>query len=223
MAETTGLFPYDVAELTTGPIRCLWAPISQAIPVTLKDVISQTSPYAPATGWVDFGATAGPWVNQRNVTSTQFKIQQTTLTVQERITEVVRTVQVAVAEMRPEVMQMLEGGPEIDTGAAGAGVGAYSGVPFGNIQDLTQYRMAFIGCRGKDQGIVTEPTTSLIRGRMFGYFAYRVQLAAENLQVSLAQGDLGNANCTFKLYPDYTMDSGEEHGSWVFETAGTFT
>jgi hypothetical protein len=223
MAETTGLFPYDIDELTAGPIRCLWAPISQAIPTTLADVIDQVSPYAPKTGWVDFGATAGPWVNQRNITTTQFKIQQTTLTVQERVNEVVRTVQVAVAELRPDVMQVLEGGPTTETAVAGTGVGAYTKAPFGNILDLTQYRMAFIGCRGKDQGIVTEPTTSLVRGRMFAYFANRVQLAAENLQTSLGQGDLGNANCTFKLYPDYTEAAGAEHGAWVFEDAGTFT
>lgn len=223
MTATTGMFPYDVGELADGPIRCLYAPIATAIPTTLKDVISQVSPYAPATGWIDFGATAGPWVYQRNVTATQYKIQQTTLAVREKVTEVVRTAQVAVAELRPSVMKILEEGTTLETGVAAAGVGAYTKAPVGNVNDLTQYRMAFIGCRGKDQGLVTEPTTAITRGRLFGFVANRCQVSAENLQLSLAQGDLGNANVTFKLYPDSTSDAGEEHGAWIFETAGTFT
>ena len=61
------------------------------------------------------------------------------------------------AEIRPDIMTMVENGPGTDTVATAAGVGAHAKVPFGNIEDLVQYRMAFIGRRSKAQGVVTEP------------------------------------------------------------------
>jgi hypothetical protein len=111
----------------------------------------------------------------------------------------------------------------VDTVASGSGKGATKKVPVGNIEDLTQYRMAFVGRRGKDQGIVTEPAPGAkVRGRMFAFVAYRAQLTADNLQLGFAEGDLANANVTFKLFPEPGQASGEEHGFWIFEDAGTF-
>jgi len=218
------MFPYDVAELADGPIRCMFAPISVALPGDLSDIFDQVDPYDPDTDWVDFGATAGPWTHSRNLTTAAYNIQQTTQAVRERVTEVIRTSQVNVAEIRPDIMAMVEESPGVDDLPAASGVGAHSKVPVGNIEDLTQYRMAFIGRRGKDQGVVTEPGTGAkVRGRHFGFIAYRAQLSADNFQLGLAEGDLGNANVTFRLYPEPGQAAGEEHGYWVFEDAGTFT
>jgi hypothetical protein len=219
------MFPYDVAELADGPIRCLFTPIDTDLPVSLADIIDQVDPYDPATDWVDFGATAGPFQASRNLATASYNIQQTTTAVRERVTEVTRSVVVNVAEIRPDVMRMLEEGPGNDVVAGAAGVGAHTKVPFGNIEDLTQYRMAFVGRRGKDQGIVTEPggASAKKRGRLFGYVAYRCQLQADNLQFGFAEGDLASANVTFRLNPEPGQPEFEEHGYWVFEDAGTLT
>ena len=219
------MFPYDVAELADGPVRCLFAPIAAALPADLEDIIDQTDPYdppAPPRTWVDFGATAGPFQVNRNIATASYNIQQTTTAVLERVTEVTRSVVVNVAEIRPDIMRMLENGPGNDTVATAAGVGAHDKVPFGNIEDLTQYRMAFIGRRGKDQGVVTEPAPGARPAAACGYVAYRVQLQADNLQLGFAEGDLAAANVTFRLIPEPGQPEGEEHGYWVFEDAGTF-
>lgn len=217
------MFPYDVAELADGPIRALFAPITTALPGTLDAVIDQVDPYDPQTGWVDFGATAGPFQANRNIATASYNIQQTTTAVRERISETTRTVVVNVAEIRPDIMRMIEEGPGNETVAAATGVGAHTNVPFGNIEDLTQYRMAFIGRRGKDQGIVTETVGGKTRGRLFGYIAYRCQLTADNFQLGFAESELASANVTFRLMPEPDQDAGTEHGFWVFEDAGTLT
>jgi hypothetical protein len=216
------MFPYDVNELADGPVRCLYAPIDTALPADLGDIIDQKDPYDPATGFVDFGATAGPFTVGRNLTTTAYNIQQTTSAVRERITEVVRTVTVVVAELRPDIVKMLEEGTVSDV-AGSSGVGAHSKVGFGNIEDLTQYRMAFIGRRGKDQGIVKEAAGAGAkeRGRLFGYIAYRAQLQADSLSIGFAEGDLSSATVTFRLYPETGQPDGQEHGYWTFEDAGT--
>lgn len=220
----TGMFPYDVAELLDGPVRAMFAPITTPVPETLDDIFLQEDPYTAATGWVDFGATGGPFTYARNITEAQYKIQQTTLAVRERITETIRTGQVNVAEFRPEIVKMFENALAVEAGTAAAGRGAYSKVPVGNIEDLTQYRMAFVGERGKDQGIVVEsgsPTKE--RGRNWAFVGRRCQLSAENMSLALAQGDLANVNVTYKLFPDPGAPAGEEHGYWMFEDAGTLT
>jgi hypothetical protein len=216
------MFPYDVNELADGPIRCMFTPIDTDLPDYFTDFVAVKDPYAAAADWVDFGATAGPFQAARNLSTTGYNIQQTTQTVRERVTEVVRQVTVNVAELRPDIVRMLEEGVASDLAAA-SGKSAASKVTFGNIEDLTQYRMAFIGRRGKDQGIVNEAAApgGKKRGRLFAYVAYRAQLTADNLQLGFAEGDLASANVTFKLYPEPGQPEGEEHGYWLFEDAGT--
>ena len=204
------MFPYDVNELADGPIRCMFAPVSQALPDDLTDIFDQADPYDPESGWVDFGATAGPFTYSRNLTTAAYNIQQTTQAVRERVTEVIRTAQVNVAELRDDIVAMIEESPGVDDATL------HSKVPVGNIEDLTQYRMAFLGRRGKDQGTVSE-TGGKVRGRHFGFIGYRCQLSADNLQLGLAEGDLANANVTFRLYPEPAQPAGEEHGYWLFE------
>lgn len=215
------MFPYDVNEIADGPIRCMYAPITEPLPNDLGDLVDQTDPYDPAGGFVDFGATGGPMQVARNITSAAYNIQQTTTAVLERITEVTRAATVNVAELRPDIVAMIEEGLAADVAAA-AGLSAHSKVTFGNIEDLTQYRMAFLGRRSKSQGVVVEPG-GVERGRLFAYVAYRVQLQAENLQLGFAEGDMANADVTFKLYPEPGQAAGAEHGVWLFEDAGTLT
>jgi hypothetical protein len=218
------MFPYDVENLADGPIRCLFAPITTALPTGLGDIIDQEDPYDPKSGWIDFGATAGPFQVNRNIATASYNIQQTTTAVLERVTEVTRSVVVNVAELRPDIVSMIENGPGADDVAGAAGAGAHSKVPFGNIEDLVQYRMAFVGRRSKAQGLVTESGTGAkTRGRLFGYVAYRTQLQADNLQFGFAEGDLANANVTFRLNPEPDQPDFEEHGYWVFEDTGTLT
>lgn len=221
------MFPYDINELADGPVRCMFAPITADLPAKLADIHDQVDPYEPVgtdetDTWIDFGATAGPFQTSRNLTTAAYRIQQSRAAVRERVTEVVRTVVVNVAELRPEIVKMLEEAPAVTDHVSAAGSGAHSKVAFGNIEDLTQYRMAFIARRGKDQGIVTEPTTSKKRGRHFAFVAYRAQISADNLQWSFAEGDLASANVTFRLFPEAGQPENQEHGLWLFEDAGTF-
>ena len=56
-------------------------------------MVDQTDPYDSRhrpNGWVDFGATAGPFQVNRNIATASYNIQQTTTAVLERVTEVTR-------------------------------------------------------------------------------------------------------------------------------------
>jgi hypothetical protein len=194
----------------------MFAPITEPLPDEFADIIDVIPPYEANGGWQEFGATAGPWTVARNITTASYNIQQTTTAVLERITEVVRAVTVNVAEIRPDILRMIEEGVAVDSTVGGVG---RTKVTFGNIEDLTQYRMAFFGRRSKAQGVVDEGATE--RGRIWCYVAYRANLQAENVSFGFAEGDLANANVTFRLYPEAGQPAGEEHGFWLAEDAGT--
>ena len=119
---------------------------------------------------------------------------------------------------------MIENGPGNDTVATAAGMGAHTKVPFGNIEDLTQYRMAFVGRRGKDQGVVTEPDVE--QGPRPAVGVRRLPLSSCRPTTSSSgspKATSPSANVTFRLNPEPGQPEFEEHGYWLFEDAGTFT
>lgn len=214
------MFPYDLTNLFGGAIRMLYAPTSVAVPDELSDIIDLTSPYVAKTGWEDLGATGGPFTYNRNITKSGYNIQQSSATVLEEVSELTRTFAVAAAEFTPEVMSLFEESTGVDTVAAAANKSSQKRVPFGNITSLTPYRVAFIGRRKKAQGVVTEPG-ALTRGALVAWIGYKVELAADNSQISVGEGDMATAPLQFTCYPETTITAeGEEHGFVISEDIG---
>lgn len=217
------MFPYDLNDLFGGTIRFLTAPSTEPVPGDISDIIDMTSPYAANGSWVDLGATGGPFQYNRNLTVGGYNIQQTQGTVLEEVTDVTRTMSVAAAEVRPDVIRMLEQGAAQEAISASANVSAQTKVPFGSIADLTSYRVAAIGRRKKVQGLVTEPGGAT-RGALVAWVGYSANISADNAQISVGEGDMATVPLTFSLHPDATVtDEGEEYGCVLFETAGTIS
>jgi hypothetical protein len=212
---------YDETNLIGAGARVLFAPVSVAVPATGKDIFDQVDPYDPKTGWIDFGATsAGPQIS-RNLTTAGFNIQQDQSTILEEPTEITRTLTVPIAEFRPEIIAMFEESAS-SVVAAAVKLGSGKKVPFGNIFSLSEFRLALAARKSKKQGIVTEGSggSPVTRGAFFIWSAYRASLAGDNLQTTIARGDLANASVQFKLAPEPTVTTeGQEYGFWLAEDA----
>jgi len=212
---------FDQTNLVGAGARVLYAPVSVAVPANPSDIFDNASPYNPKTGWVDFGATsAGPQIS-RNLTTAGFNIQQSSTTILEEPTELVRTLTVPMAEFRDDILAMAEESAS-STYAAATKLGAGKKVPFGNIFSLTEFRLAVAVRKSKKEGIITEGSgaSPVLRGAFVVWTAYRASLVGDNLQTTLAKGDLASLPVQFKLAPDPTMTTeGAEMGFWATENA----
>src|SRR4051794_35345320 len=110
MAQVTGAFPYDIDNLLGGAVRVLYAPTTAALPADISDVIDMTTPYAPVTPWKDFGATKESFTYTRGFDTEGLEIQQVPGAILEDITDLSRTITVSVAELRDELLQIMEQG-----------------------------------------------------------------------------------------------------------------
>lgn len=205
-------FPYDVNELLGGRARILIAPSSAPVPDALADIIAVTSPYAAVSPWEDIGATAGPAQYSRNLTVAGYDIQQSTSSVLEEPQEVTRTISFPAAEVRADVLALLEGTDSVTS------AGALDTVKFGTIVELTSHRIAIIGVRKKVQGT---PTADATRGRIVALVGYNVTISADNAQGSFGEGEMLTLPLSFTFHSDTTINTtGEEHGVWLLENAG---
>lgn len=220
MSMSTGTLPFDVNELGSGGIRVLIQPIGTVLTKTFKDWFAQSAPYAPIDPAYDLGATSGPATYDRAITVAGLKIEQQDSAVLERVTDVVRTLVVPMANINPANLQMFENGQEVIAAVAAAGYSAVKRIPFGAFVDVTQYRVLFVGQKLKSQGSVQEPITAKLRGRFEGLMAYRAQLTAATGQMSFGAGALVSMPVTFKLFPEGAEAQGEEYGSHLLEDAG---
>lgn len=228
-------FPYDLANLLGGATRVVWAPISVALPAQPKDIFKQVvgstaPPYALKTGWKEFGANRDAFAYNRAIEVGAYTIQNVSGNILEEPTNTVRTARVSIAEINPETLKIIEEGTDAAavTASAAAAVetaktSAYSGVAFGAIPELTQYRIAFISRRAKQAGIVTEGAAGPTRGRFMVGVGYRCQLTADNVELQEAKGELSAATVTFHFFPDpdASVSAGSEFGIWWDEQAGT--
>lgn len=213
---------YDEDNLIGAGARVLYAPFSTTIPTYPSDIFDGTSPYAAVTGWQDFGATSAAPQISRNLTTAGFNIQQSTSVLLEEPTEIVRTLTVPIAEFAPAILAVLEES-SVSTFASAAGRAAGSKVPFGNIFSLSSFRLALAVQKSKQQSIVTEGGT-LERGPFVTWVAYKASLVGNDIQTSIARGELASFNVQFKLYPDPTQTTeGEEMGFWAVETGTTIS
>lgn len=220
--------PYNIDHLLGGGSRILVSDDTVDpkvdIPAKLEDVVDNTFPYAPVDGWADFGATKEGASYTREISSEGYEIQQATGNVLEEVTEVVRTLNVSVAEFRKEHFKILEESETIETVAASTSApksAAQELVKFGGITDLTHRRMVAIGMRSKQSGVVVESATRS-RGRFLALVLYDVAIAADSSEVPLEKGSLSTMPIAFRSYPEGGEDAGTEHGLWLDEQAATF-
>jgi hypothetical protein len=226
MPATTGAFPYNIDNLLGGAVRILFAdPTADddpGVPASIADVIDMKTPYAPKVGWTDLGATKESFNYHRAFEVEGWEIQQLAGNVVQEITSITRTIELSVAEFRPETLVMIENAPAIADVAAAAGKSAQKRVGFGNFQSLQRYRWAFISRRSKASGLVSEAAApgSLQRGRFFMGVLYQAQVSADDLTVEQAKGALTASGITFTSFPEPTEPEGEEYGAWYDEQAG---
>jgi hypothetical protein len=218
MPAITGAFPYNVDNLLGGAVRILYAPTTVAIPASIADVIDMATPYAPKTGWIDFGATKEAFSYGRSFDTSGYEIQQVPGSVLEDITDLSRTITVSAAEMTPEILKIVEQGVIATDVAAGTASGAQDVVKFGSFLSVDQYRIAFISRRHTGSGTVAE-SGSVTRGRFFMGVGYRCQMTADEVALEGTKGELSAASLTFKFFPESGQTYGQEFGAWFMEQA----
>lgn len=220
MAQVTGAFPYDIDNLVGGAVRVLYAPVSAPLPADLQDVFETAAPYAPVSPWVDFGATKESFTYTRGFDVEGLEIQQVPGAILEDITDLSRTISVSVAELRPELLAIVEQGTVTTDVATTATSGAQDIVKFGSFNSVTQYRVAWVSRRHQGSGTVEE-TADVTRGRFFMGVGYRCQITADEIEYEGGKGELTGLGLTFKLFPEPGQTYGQEYGLWASEQVKT--
>jgi hypothetical protein len=223
MPAVTGPFPYNIDNLLGGAARILRAPMTEDIPASIADVIDVEAPYAPLGDWEDVGATKESFTYGRGFETEGYEIQQVKGNVIEEVTDTTRTIEVSIAEFRPDLLSLIEGETIApDATAVQAGENVQDRVRFGSIRSLNRYRWAFIARRDKASGIVTE-TGGATRGRLFMGVLYAAQLAADDIDLEMAKGALTAVGVSFTSFPESGQPDGGEYGAWFDERPGVIT
>lgn len=215
------LRPWDITKLTTGSVRVMLAPTTEAIAALMTDCFLKQAPYTKQGTWFDLGAAKSGSNYQRGVEASGISIQQETGDILEEITAVNRSFTLSVSEIAAENIKIIEEAQAIGT-ITTAGETGDKEVEIGTFEGFTPYRLALAGLRPKDAGIVTEAST-LVRGRLVFCTLNRVKLTADNVAIGFEKGQLSEAQVTFKAYPEPGETQAAAHGRWLFEQAGTFT
>lgn len=215
----------DLTKLGKGAIRAIIAldPETTPAPESLQDVLGLISPYTLAAGWTDMGATAnGNPGYSRGIESEELEINEITGAIDTDITDVPRSVTLPLAHISDETMTLLENGGTAETVAADDNTSAQSRVPFGLFTSLPPVRVVLLGQRSLKAGLVVEPSTAT-RARIAALVLNYVELSADEASFEFGKGSLWSGEVGFRALPDPDADEGEEHGSWIFEDAGTIT
>jgi len=220
-------FPFTTANFVNGQARLLYSQLNGnsadvAVPVSPVSVFGQKSPYTPAAGWVDVGATHMPPEYSRDLKTNEWKIQQKISAVLMVPAETIRTVKIPAAEFaRADLMQMFENGPAANVIAAVAGTNRpFSQQQFGQYTDLNQYRVALACFQPLGSGVVNEGAGGN-RPILVTQVFYRCSLHAENVMVKYGLGDMVTADVTLQLFPEPGQPQNAEYGAYFFESAGT--
>jgi hypothetical protein len=219
-----GAFPYDLDHLLGGRARVLIAKITStppAVPVKINDIIKLESPYEPLTGWTDIGAARDSASYNRGFSSEGWEVQQVNSRVLEDITDTSRSLSLSIAEVRSDLLELIEQSPGAETIAAVAGATPQKAVPVGNITDLTRYRVAFIAQRKKKSGIVKEKTGGRERGRFVAITINEATISADETGIEFDKGALSHVPLNFTAFPTPGEEEGEEFGRWILEDAAT--
>lgn len=193
----------------------------EAAPVGIHSVIGMEYPYAPVGNWINTGASVSAKGYSRGMESEGIAIQEETGNLFEDITETNRTITVPFAETKPAFEEIIENATHINDIEAAAGRSEQEVVALQSISQLRQYRVAFIGVRRMESGVVVESD-----GRERGRFVMRVlnlcTLAADDVDEEMEKGSLAERAVAFTAFPDSEVDAAD--GDWgrvLFERAGT--
>lgn len=225
------LRPFDIFGVATiGAPRVLIADYDDVnAPVGIHSVIDMTYPYAPADpAWRNAGAAVSQRGYTRGLSSEGIDIQEQTGNLFEDITETTRTVSLPFAEMKPFLEEIIENSPQIadiPAAAAGGGNAAVSEqeiVALQSISTLRRYRVAIIGVRRTESGVVVEPTDGRQRGRFVGRLLNLCTLSADDTELTMEKGSLAERVVAFTAFSDSEVDA--DDGDWgrvAFEKTGT--
>lgn len=222
-------FPWNISNLLGGRIRGLYAPTTVAIPAGPKDIFVQNTVadpgYAPATGWLDFGAARDAASYSRGITQQEWEIQQAQAGVVRQVSAVTRKVSLSIAEITPEILQIVEVAPSIGTVAAASGVSAQKEIGMGAISDLPRYRIAFVSQRDTSAGKVIEAAGGNVagRGRFVVGVGWECSITADEAALEQAKATMTALPLTFEFFPVSSQPAGKEYGTWWLEQAGTMT
>ena len=218
-------FPWEIANLVSGPVRVVIAPIAAdstpAVPVKIQDTVGMVHPYTVVTPYRNFGATVGSPGYSRGIETEGWTINEEDGSIMEEVSDTPRSFTVPMVELSAENLMLLENASEIETVAAAANTGAQKTIGMDSIDELTEYRIAFIGRRKKRSGLVTEPG-GRTRGRLIGALCNRCTLAAEEASLQFEKGSPVAGDITFNLFPEPGLTE-EVYGRWALEDAGTIT
>jgi hypothetical protein len=226
MSLQGGRVPFDPTTALSGPARTLYAPISADVPDDLADIVpfENTSGEYPAEGdWVDFGLAADAPTYSHGRETQGLEYQQSSGVLFEKLSEITRTFVAQIAGIEPENIKIVENSSStIESIAAAAGKSAQKKLPFGSYSSLTPYRIAMVSFR-PDGSTVVEESDGTIRPAAVALILPRVVLGAEDSEFSFGADEPTNAPISFNSVPEPELDSGEEHGFWIFEQEGTIT
>lgn len=216
------ILPWDGATLLKGPTPFIYALASEvAVPANIADVLDPDDPAHPLVeGWNHGGATIGGAQIGRQFSASGYQIDQVDGDVDKDM-DVARSSQITMGALTPEILQILEQAPSIDTVAKAKGRSAEKHVPFGTVASLETYRIVFLGRRFKGKGADVTMSGGKVRGAFGGYLLYEAKISGDQSTIALAKGQLASAPLGFEAYPDNSQPEGEEHGRWFFEEPGT--
>lgn len=226
-AATGGRMPFNAGGALAGPARVVFArPEDVAVsPVDLWDIVTPIADvdgeYPLDTGWTDFGlaADAPTYTHSKDTEGLQY--QQSRGVLFEQISEITRTFTAQIAQIDADNMVIVENTNAKEAIAAAAGKSAQTKVPFGIYDEFKALRVAMISYRPSGTPTVTEPAPSgRIRPAAVALVFPLMVLSAEDSEFEFDAGNPVNAPITFTALRDETQQAGEEHGYWIFESAG---
>lgn len=224
MTVVTGLTPYNLSKLLAGPCRALWAdPSVTVVPENLLKIfaVEKVDSYAPAAGWSDFGALVEGAAYGRSIETSAYEIENTTSSVAETITDVVRTISLNQGELDSAVLQEFEQAGKPTTVAGTSERRPEKHVKFGSIESLGRRRIAFTARRPVGVGSDVIEADGTVRGAIVCGVLYTCSISGDQSAISIAKGQLASAPLTFKAFPEGGQAQGEETGLWIEETPGT--
>jgi hypothetical protein len=223
MATVTGLTPYDLSKLLAGPCRALWADVTTSlIPANLSEIfaVEKVDAYAPAADYTDFGALVEGAAYNRSIETSGYEIENTTGTVAETVTDVVRSVSLNRGELTAETLQEFEQAPEIDAVAGSSTRRPERHVKFGSIESLGRKRIVFVARRPVGVGADVIEQDGHVRGAFVAGVLYNAGVLGDSGAISVAKGQLTSAPMGFKAFPEGGQPQGQEVGLWIEETPG---
>lgn len=181
-----------------GAARLLIAPIAQARPAKISDVIALASAsgvalYDAASGWTDMGATKTGIQITVNNAEESFDVDQIYGDISSAPTSWECSIGTALAEMTPEKMQVAWEGSAITTAVvADSPTGSEQEIGFGQPASYTQRRMAVLFQRPN--------------GRIRAYFFHKVQRMPQESSVTHAKtGEQVSIPVRFRALADSTV------------------